>query len=121
MKHLTSGSASKLLDKVERLQSAAKRHKEALQLGAERGMAAGLGVAGGAAVGAARHYLGDSNGEIKIPGTQIDADAVAGAALIALGISGVGGKASDSCLSLGIGVMAGYMAFETKKLLAEKG
>lgn len=118
MKHLTTGSASKLLDKVERLQATAKRHKEALALSAERGMAAGLGVAGGAAVGAARHYLGDSNGEIKIPGTEIDADAVAGAALIALGISGVGGKASESCLALGTGVMAGYLAFATKKMLA---
>jgi hypothetical protein len=114
---------SKLVHELDRAKHTLARNKEKVKLGAERTMHAGLGVLGGAAVGAARSKFGEGvDGQILIPGIGIDADAVLGATLIILGVSGYGGRQSDSILAIGTGVTAAYAGFEAKKLLdARKG
>lgn len=115
---MSKAIVSKLVHELDRAKHAIARNKDKVKLGAERGMHAGLGVLGGAAVGAARSKFGEGvDGQILIPGIGIDADAVLGVTCIILGVTGYAGRQSDSILAFGTGVTAAYAGFEAEKLL----
>jgi hypothetical protein len=69
---------------------------------AERGLNAGIGLASGAALGAARAKWG--KGALKtlhVPGTEIDAPSAISLVTLAVGITGFAGEYSDQVATIG--------------------
>lgn len=73
----------------------------------ERTMGAGITVATSFGTG---YAYGRGWGDKMIPGTQIPLLAAGGAAALILGVSGLGGKASDTLTHVGQGIVAGDLA-----------
>jgi hypothetical protein len=69
---------------------------------AERGLNAGVGLAAGAALGAARAKWGKGTTRaLHVPGTEIDAPSAVALLGLAVGITGFAGKYSDQVSSIG--------------------
>lgn len=104
------------LDKLERFGKRIVKIRDERKEQVELGVGVMAIAAGGAAVGAARSKFGEGpNGEIDFMG--LPADAVAAAALVGAGVTGMAGKYSHAVAMLGAGAGAGVLAFETKKAL----
>lgn len=114
-----TGSITKLADKLELAKGQIKRAREKGEIAAVRSMRAVSIIGGGAAVGLIRGLGNDKGGKAKIPGTQIDADLTAGVVAVMAGLTGVGGKASDSLVDFGSGMLAVLAAEATAKATDE--
>lgn len=114
-------SFRRALDKLENVGRRIKRAKEERQEQVELAVGVAAVVAGGAAVGALRSYYGKGEkGEVNVPGTDIDADAVAALLLVGAGVTGLAGKQSHAVAMFGAGMSAGIAAFEAKRIFDER-
>jgi hypothetical protein len=111
-----STKITKLLDKLDKAKSHIAKAKEQGEVITGRVSHAALTVGGGALVGAMRGYMGDPRDgyAVYLPGTKVHADLAAGVALAGAGIAGVGGKHTDTLVSLGSGVLAVLVAEKTQ-------
>lgn len=90
-------TGSKLAQYKASVQRRTQRQKARLPL--ERAIEVGTGAATGAAIGFMRAKLADSNGDMKLPKTDIDAELVIGVLAGGMGVSGYAGPALSSVLT----------------------
>lgn len=110
-------SPTRVVEKLQRINAAAARHKAVAKKKTEVTLNTGVALAAAFATGYARAYYGTGpRGEINIPYTQIDADALAGIGLVAAGIW----TDSDTSLFAGIGILAVVIGSEGLRIGKER-
>ena len=109
-------SKTELLTRLQRMKNSIANVKEQASEISARVVSSTLTVAGGGASGVLRGWNDDGT-PVEVPGTDIPADAALAAALLVVGVSGMGGKASDSITSLGSGMGAAAAAFGVKEMV----
>ena len=103
-------SKTEMEERWNRAKGTIKRMRQEGETIAHRGIASGLTLTGAAIAGTARGMWGDEeSGDLFVPGTEVDADAAIGTLLMAAGVVGMAGDASDYVTALGAG-LAGYAA-----------
>lgn len=107
---LSQYSKSELAAGFARMRGVVKRANEKTKLVAARGVNSGLTVAAGYGVGVLKNRMGDENGNVLIPGTNVQADLAAGVVLALAGVAGMGGNRADEIAAVGSGMLAGYAA-----------
>lgn len=109
-------SKPELLTRLQRMRSTMANVKEQATEISGRVVSSTLAIGGGAASGMLRGWNEDGT-VVEVPGTDIPADAAIAAALLVVGVSGMGGKASDSVTALGSGMGAAAAAFQVKEMV----
>jgi delta 1-pyrroline-5-carboxylate dehydrogenase len=111
MANLTEYSKSQLASALQRSKSIIAKARNETKLITKRTVNVGLTAGSGYLVGLARNKLGDG-GKLKIPGTEVDADLVAGVVMSVAGLAGFGDDYNEQLCSIGAGTLAGYLAIE---------
>ena len=94
------------LSRLESYKNRMAKVRDEARVVTKRTVSTALGTGAGFGVG----YVRANYGEVKVPGTTVDADLTVGLAAAVLGITGLAGDQSDHAASIGTGVLAGYAA-----------
>jgi hypothetical protein len=117
MTALSEISKADAIAAMQRAKATVRRMRAGSESIVRRSVCGVLTVAGGVSDGAVRGFWGDAQGQVNIPGTEIDFPATLGSVLSAGAAFGLAGEASDYLAAYGFGMLSAVSSRETEQAI----